>query len=112
MKELSAEEFLQEAWELSNELDKLISYDEWAGREYGENRVDHYDTACNLIRAGYRKAKRKFFDIETREVITEEILAETLAELKECNPSDYGNITLDQYINNCLTIHNGTLEEI
>ena len=55
---------------------------------------------------------RKFFDIETREVITEEILAETLVELKECNPSDYGNITLAQYINNCLTINNGTLEEI
>ncbi len=55
---------------------------------------------------------RKFFDTETREIITEDVLAATLEELKECDPDTYGNITLAQYINNCLTIHNGTLEEI
>ena len=55
---------------------------------------------------------RKFFDIETREIITEEILAETLEELRECDPDTYGDITLGQYINNCLTINNGTLEEV
>ena len=55
---------------------------------------------------------RKFFDIETREIITEEVLAETLEALKECDPETYGDITLGQYINNCLTINNGTLEEI
>ena len=54
---------------------------------------------------------RKFFDIETMEIITEEILAETLEELKECDPP-YEDITLGQYINNCLVIHNGTLEEL
>lgn len=53
---------------------------------------------------------RKFFDIETREIITEEVLAETLELLKE--DDDYKDITLGQYINNCLTINNGTLEEI
>ena len=55
---------------------------------------------------------RKFFDIETREIITEEVLAETLEALKECDPDTYGDITLGQYINNCLTINNGTLEEV
>ena len=55
---------------------------------------------------------KKYFDIETREIITEEVLAETLEELKECDPNTYGNITLAQYINNCLTINNGTLEEV
>lgn len=55
---------------------------------------------------------RKFFDIETREIITEDVLRETLEELKECDPDTYGDITLGQYINNCLTINNGTLEEV
>lgn len=55
---------------------------------------------------------RKFFDIETREIITEEVLAETLEALKECDPNTYRDITLGQYINNCLTINNGTLEEV
>jgi hypothetical protein len=55
---------------------------------------------------------RKFFDTETREIITEDVLAATLEELKECDPDTYGDITLGQYINNCLTINNGTLEEI
>lgn len=55
---------------------------------------------------------KKYFDIETREIITEEVLAETLEALKECNPETYGDITLAQYINNRLTINNGTLEEV
>lgn len=54
---------------------------------------------------------KKYFDTETREIITEEVLAETLEELKEYDPT-YREITLAQYINNCLTINNGTLEEI
>ena len=40
---------------IENDLRMLISYDEWAGREYGEDRVDLYDTAWNLYNAGYRK---------------------------------------------------------
>ncbi len=100
-----------EITQLANELPELIEYDYWSAVEYGNESVDYTDTAINLIQAGYRKPMRKFFDIETREIITEEVLAETLEELKECDPS-YENITLGQYINNCLTIHNGTLEEI
>lgn len=105
-------DFEREVLELSNELPNLISYDEWVAREYGDTSVDHYDTAYNLIKAGYRKRERKFFDIETREIITEEVLTETFEELRECDPNTYGNITLGQYISNCLTINNGTLEEI
>lgn len=104
--------FENEVLKLTQELSKLISYDEWSELEYGLVSVDLYDTAANLIKAGYRKRERIFFDIETREIITEEVLAETLEELKECEPSEYGDITLDQYISNCLTINNGTLEEI
>lgn len=37
---------------------------------------------------------RKFYDIETREIITEDVLDDTLEELKECDPLTYGNITL------------------
>ena len=104
--------FEREVLELSNELDKLISYDEWAAREYGSTSVDCYDTAYNLIKAGYRKRTRMFFDIETMEVITEDVLKETLEELKECDPDTYGDITIGQYINNCLTTNNGTLIEL
>lgn len=55
---------------------------------------------------------RKFYDIETREIITEDVLRETLEILKDEDPNTYGDITLEQYINNCLTINNGTLEEL
>lgn len=53
---------------------------------------------------------RNFLDTETGEIITEQVLAETLEQLKE-DPA-YRDITLAQYINNCLTINNGTLEEV
>ena len=82
-----------------------------AGWYNGEGNA--YETVLEILqKAGYRKRTRKFFDIETREIITEEVLAETLEELRECDPDTYGDITLGQYINNCLTINNGTLEEV
>lgn len=43
--------------EISQDLEKIIDYDEWAAREYGEDRVDLYGTAINLYNAGYRKVK-------------------------------------------------------
>ena len=43
--------------QLEEELRDLIDYDEWSAREYGENRVDYYCTAINLIKAGYRKVE-------------------------------------------------------
>lgn len=41
--------------EMGDDLDEIIDYDEWAGREYGETRVDYWYTAKNLYNAGYRK---------------------------------------------------------
>ena len=45
--------------EMSEDLEKIIDYDEWAAHEYGEDRVDLYSTAWNLYNAGYRKVKPK-----------------------------------------------------
>ena len=45
--------------EIEEDLRKIIDYDEWAAREYGEERVDLYSTAINLYNAGYRKVKNK-----------------------------------------------------
>lgn len=66
-----------------------------------------------IVAVEYKPEKRQmrnFLDIETGDIITEQLLAETLELLKE--DDDYKNITLAQYINNCLTINNGTLEEL
>ena len=41
--------------QLEKELKKLIEYDEWSAIEFGENKVDYYWTAVNLLKAGYRK---------------------------------------------------------
>lgn len=43
--------------EIEEDLRKIIDYDEWSAREYGEERVDYYTTAINLYNAGYRKTK-------------------------------------------------------
>lgn len=40
---------------MNDELNEIIDYDEWAGREYGETRVDYYSSAVRLYNAGYRK---------------------------------------------------------
>ena len=45
--------------EIESDLREIIDYDEWAAREYGEERVDLYSTAINLYMAGYRKVKSK-----------------------------------------------------
>ena len=45
--------------EIEEDLQKIIDYDEWSAREYGEERVDLYSTAVNLYNAGYRKKKSK-----------------------------------------------------
>ena len=55
---------------------------------------------------------RYFHDTESRESISETELLEEFVKLSQENPTEYGSITFGQYINNCLTINNGTLEEI
>lgn len=54
---------------------------------------------------------RLFYDIETKEIVSEKDLARELEELKKEN-HEHDGWTLDDYIENCLTIHNGTLVEI
>ena len=54
-KEFLIDEHSSEIALLEQELYELIDYDEWSAREYGEERVDYYQTAVNLLKAGYRK---------------------------------------------------------
>lgn len=54
-KEFLIDEHQEEILQLEKELLELIDYDEWATREYGEEKVDYYWTAFNLLKAGYRK---------------------------------------------------------
>lgn len=53
---------------------------------------------------------RLWLDIETGELVTEAQLRREFIELQEDADSEYGEVTFEQYINNCLTINNGTLE--
>lgn len=54
---------------------------------------------------------RKFYDINTEEVVTEEQLARELEVLKT-EDHEHDGWTLEDYITNCLTRNNGTLEEV
>lgn len=55
---------------------------------------------------------REFFDTESRQFISETELLQEFIKLSQENPTEYGNITFGQYLNNCLTINNGTLTEV
>ena len=54
---------------------------------------------------------RKFRDINTEEILTEDDLARELKALQQ-EDHEHDGWTLEDYITNCLTIHNGSLEEI
>ena len=54
-KEFLIEEHQEEIFQLEKELYKLIDYDESYAITYGEDKVDYYWTAFNLLKAGYRK---------------------------------------------------------
>ena len=55
---------------------------------------------------------KEFYDIDSNQFITEaELLAEFL-EVSKANLTEYEGVTFGQYINNCLTINNGTLMEV
>ena len=47
--------FDRQVKDVHDALDKSMSYDEWAGREYGEDKVDVDDTAYNLVTNGIVK---------------------------------------------------------
>lgn len=54
---------------------------------------------------------RLFYDTNTGEVLTDDDLARELAELQK-QDHEHDGWTLADYIYNCLTINNGTLEEL
>jgi hypothetical protein len=58
-KEFLLDEHGEEIAQLEKELTELIDYDEWAYRGYGVTAVDYYQTAINLIKAGYKKIENK-----------------------------------------------------
>lgn len=55
---------------------------------------------------------RYFHDIESIRIVSETELLQEFIKLSQENPTEYGNMTFGQYLNNCLTINNGTLQEI
>lgn len=57
MSDEERDERQKEIWNIANELDDIIDYDEWSAREYGETKVDTFGTAYRLYEAGYRKVK-------------------------------------------------------
>ena len=57
MSDEERDERQKEIWNIANELDNIIDYDEWSAREYGETKVDTFGTAYRLYEAGYRKVK-------------------------------------------------------
>lgn len=55
IEETEAEKRNKEIHAIEKDLENIIDYDEWAGREFGVIKVDLYGTAINLYNAGYRK---------------------------------------------------------
>lgn len=55
MLEEERKEYTTTISKIDDDLNKIIEYDEWAGIEYGETKVDYWYTAINLYNAGYRK---------------------------------------------------------
>lgn len=55
MSEDELKEYTAAISKMDDDLNEIIDYDEWAGREYGETKVDYWYSAKNLYNAGYRK---------------------------------------------------------
>ena len=55
MSEDELKEYNSTISKMDDDLNEIIDYDEWAGREYGETKVDYWYSAKNLYNAGYRK---------------------------------------------------------
>lgn len=55
MLEEERKEYTATISKMNDDLNEIIEYDEWAGIEYGETKVDYWYTAKNLYDAGYRK---------------------------------------------------------
>ena len=81
------QEFMNAVMDLKEDLNNAISYDEWAGREYGESRIDVDDTAYELAALGYKK----------EETIVKSILQE-LSEVVEEYPTTIGSVMINKKI--------------
>lgn len=55
---------------------------------------------------------RYFHDTESIRIVSETELLQEFIQLSQENPTEYGNMTFGQYLNNCLVINNGTLVEV
>jgi hypothetical protein len=55
---------------------------------------------------------RYFHDTESIRIVSETELLQEFIQLSQESPNEYENMTFGQYLNNCLTINNGTLQEI
>lgn len=55
-----------------------------------------------------KKITRKFWDIETREILTEDQIRANYEELKAAGETEVENFS--QYLENCMTRNNGCLE--
>lgn len=52
-----------------------------------------------------------YYDSNSCEIITETQLRDEFAQLQHEDPATYGNLTFEQYENNCYYSNGGTLEE-
>lgn len=59
-KEFLIDDHKEEIAQLEKDLLELVDFDEWTAMECGGGTwVDYYQTAVNLIDAGYRKVENK-----------------------------------------------------
>ena len=57
------------------------------------------------------ETKMRFYDIESEEIITIEQLETEYNECRKSQPNEY-NYSFTEYVKNCMTANNGTLELI
>ena len=74
----------------------------------GDNQVNSFDTQIQV--EDLEMSEPIYYDINAEEYITESDLFEEYEDYLD-NPESE-NINFAQFINNCLTINNGTLERV
>ena len=74
----------------------------------GDSQVNSFDTQIQVEELEMNEPI--YYDTETEEYITESDLFEEYEDYLDSPESE--NISFAQFINNCLTINNGTLERV
>jgi hypothetical protein len=82
--------------QISNDLEGLISFDEWSAREYDSVVVDYEQTAQNLWKAGYRKKNSQYSSKSEKLKEFEDDLNSAIT-FDEWSYREYGNETIDFY---------------